>query len=178
MEATPQRLSQRQFAIVNALISGGVVTFLIWLIYFHQDSGSAGGDSVLPACNALFNSLAAVSLWGARSAIRRGNRRLHQRLIFVALTCSALFLTSYVYYHYSHGDTRFPGTGPIRTAYLALLASHIVTSIVVLPMILSSLYLAFTQRFQQHKRLSRWTWATWMYVSVTGVLTFFMLHVW
>lgn len=176
MESTSP-ISGRQFAFANAVISTAVVGFLVWLIYFHHGESSAGGDSVLPTWNAAFNSISAVLLWSARRAILRGDRQLHQQLIVAALASSALFLTSYIYYHYSHGDTKFAGTGAIRPVYFAVLISHVVLSIVVLPMIMTSLFFALTRRFAKHKRLSRWTWACWMYVSVTGVLVYLMLHV-
>jgi len=177
MESSSPPVSSRTFALANGLISSIVVGFLVWLIYFHDGDAAAGGESVLPTFNALFNSVSATLLWAARRAILRGDRALHKQLMLAALASSALFLTSYVYYHYSHGDTKFTGQGAIRPVYFAVLISHIVLSIVALPMILSSLFFAFTGRFAKHKRLSRWTWATWMYVSVTGVLIYLMLHV-
>jgi putative membrane protein len=176
VEATPQ-VSPRWFAIANAVISTAAIGFLVWLVYFHRGSSSAGGDSVLPTCNALFNTTSAVLLWLARRAIIRGDRQRHQRLMYAAFGSSTLFLATYIYYHYSHGDTAFTGRGAIRVVYFALLISHVVLSIVVLPMIFTSFFLALTKRFAKHKRLSRWTWACWMYVSVTGVLVYVMLHV-
>lgn len=176
MESSPA-VSSRRFAFINATLSSVVIGFLVWLIYFHDGDAAAGGHSVLPAFNAAFNTISASLLWTARRAILRGDRVLHKQLIFGALASSALFLIGYIYYHYSHGDTKFTGTGAIRPVYFAVLISHVLLSIVVLPMILSSLYFALTERFAQHKRLSRWTWACWMYVSVTGVLVYLMLHV-
>lgn len=173
----PGPITPRQFAVANAAISALVVAFLVWLIYFHGDGGGQGGDSVLPAWNALFNSVSATLLWFARAAIKRGKRLLHQQLIVGALASSALFLVTYVYYHYTHGDTKFAGGGIARPVYFGLLISHVLLSIVALPMILGSLYFALTKRFASHKRLSRYTWACWMYVSVTGVLVYLMLHV-
>lgn len=171
------QVTPRAFVVANGAISAVVVGFLVWLIYFHQDSAGQAGDSSLPAYNALFNSVSAVLLWQALRAIKAGKRRLHQQLIIGALASSALFLATYVYYHFTHGDTKFPGVGGVRYGYLALLASHVILSIVALPMIISSLFFAATGRFAAHKKLSRYTWACWMYVSVTGVLVYLMLHV-
>ena len=94
-----------------------------------------------------------------------------------ALLASALFLVSYVAYHALQGDTLFSGTGLIRPIYFFILISHIALSAVVFPAILWTLYLALTDRIDRHRRLARWTWAGWMYVSVTGIVVFLMLHV-
>ena len=84
---------------------------------------------------------------------------------------------SYVLYHASHGDTRFAGSGAIRPFYFFILISHIALSAVVFPAILWALFLALTDRIARHRRVARWTWAGWMYVSITGVVVFLMLHV-
>ena len=174
--STPVQLSPRTFILINAGVCSAAVGFLVWLIYFHE--GSPGqANSSLPAFNALFNSTSAVLLIAGLGAIKRGKRALHKQLMLSALVFSALFLVNYIYYHYSQGDTLFQGQGAIRPIYFALLISHVVLSIVVLPMILTSVYLALTERFAMHKRFSRWTWGGWMYVSVTGVLVYLMLHV-
>ena len=172
----PVQISPGRFALINGVVSTAAISFLVWLIYFHEGSASPG-DSRLPAFNALFNSISAVLLVAGLRAIKSGKRALHKQLMLSALVFSTLFLINYIYYHYSQGDTLFQGQGAIRPVYFALLISHIVLSIVVLPMILTSLYLALSGRFASHKRLSRWTWAGWMYVSVTGVLVYLMLHV-
>jgi putative membrane protein len=165
------------FVVANGVVSATAIGFLIWLIYFRLDESGAGGGSVLPAVNAFFNSVSAVLLVLGLRAIKAGKRLIHRRYMLAALASSALFLINYIYYHYSHGDTLFQGQGAIRIVYLCILASHIVLSIVVFPMILTSVYLAVTDRLAAHKRFSKWTWAGWMYVSVTGVLVFTMLHV-
>ena len=170
------QISPGRFALINAVICTGAVSFLVWLIYFHEGTAD-GGQSNLPAFNALFNTTSALFLLAGLRAIRKGKRALHKQLMFSALIFSALFLVNYIYYHYSQGDTLFQGQGAVRPVYFALLISHVVLSIVVLPMILTSVYLALSGRFAIHKRFSRWTWGGWMYVSVTGVLVYVMLHV-
>ncbi len=170
------QLSPRRFALINAGICTAAVGFLVWLIYFHE--GTPGEkDTSLPALNALFNSISAALLVAGLVAIRKGKRALHKQLMLSALVVSTLFLVNYVYYHYSQGDTLFAGQGSIRLVYFALLISHVVLSIVVLPMILTSVYLGLNGKYVIHKKLSRWTWAGWIYVSVTGVLVYLMLHV-
>ncbi|HIF99251.1 MAG TPA: DUF420 domain-containing protein [Myxococcales bacterium] len=172
----PAQISPRLFALINAGLCSAAVGFLVWLIYFHEGS-SGPTDSNLPAFNALLNSISAGLLLAGLRAIKKGKRALHKQLMLSALVFSGLFLVNYIYYHYSQGDTLFQGQGAVRPIYFALLISHVVLSIVVLPMILTSVYFALTERFASHKRLSRWTWAGWMYVSVTGVLVYLMLHV-
>lgn len=172
----PNWLSPRRFAVINGALSATAIAFLVWLIYFHDGTGT-GGPSVLPMFSAIFNSLSALLLLGGLLAIKRGKRALHQQFMISALVVSGLFLVNYIYYHYSAGDTRFSGTGLIRPVYFFILISHIVLSVAILPMIFRSFYLALTGRIAVHKRFSRWTWAGWMYVSVTGVLVYFMLHV-
>jgi len=93
-----------------------------------------------------------------------------------AFAASAVFLVGYVLYHYAHGDTPYQGVGPIRTVYFTILITHVVLSIVMLPMILTTFYLATRERFASHKRLARWTLPIWLYVSVTGVIIYFMLR--
>jgi putative membrane protein len=170
-------LSPRLFAVVTGVVSTAALGFLFWLIYFHEPSQTSQAPSALPALNALLNSIAAALLVSGRLAIRSGRRSLHARLMLAALGASALFLVSYVLYHATHGDTRFAGTGAIRPIYFAILISHIALSAVVFPAILWALFLALTDRIERHRRVARWTWAGWMYVSVTGVGVFFMLHV-
>jgi putative membrane protein len=174
----PQQLSFKKVAIANGVISTLAVAFLVWLVYFHE-SAQAGQESsiLLPAINAALNSTAAALLAAGLFAIKQGNRALHKRLMLAALAASTGFLINYIIYHYTQGDTKFAGLGAVRPVYFALLISHILLSVVALPMILWTLFLALTERFALHKAWAKWTWALWMYVSVTGVIVFVMLHV-
>ena len=158
------------------LVSGAVLAFLFWLIYFKPASGySSGFIGVLPAVNATLNGVSTVLLSAGFLAIRRHNFLLHTRLMLAALVSSALFFVSYVVYHHFHGDTRFTGTGPIRPAYFFVLISHIVLSVIAVPLILTSFYLSLAGRLRAHRLVSRVTLPIWLYVSVTGVLIFAML---
>jgi putative membrane protein len=89
---------------------------------------------------------------------------------------SSLFLVSYIVNHALHGDTRFPGHGTIRTVYLSILASHIFLSVVALPLVLITFFFSLTGRFPTHKRIARFTFPIWLYVSVTGVIVFALLQ--
>jgi putative membrane protein len=178
MEDTgPSAISPRAFALFNGVVSTLALGFLVWLVYFHQPPAAGAASATIPAFNALFNSIAASLLVAGRLAIRSGQRSLHQHLMVAALVASALFLLNYVYYHYSQGDTQFVGSGLVRPIYFFILISHILLSAVVFPAILWALFLALTERIAQHRRVARWTWAGWLYVSVTGVAIFLMLHV-
>lgn len=172
----PIQLSPARFAVLNILLCTAAISFLVWLIYFHEGDPDAG-PSILPMFSALFNTGSALLLAAGLWAIKSGRRVLHQQLMLSAFLVSALFLVNYVYYHYSAGDTFFMGTGFIRPIYFFILISHIVLSVVILPLILTSIYLALSGRIATHKKWARFTWAGWMYVSVTGVVVYFMLHV-
>ena len=156
--------------------SAVVVAFLFWLIYFKPAQGySSRFIGALPAVNATLNGVSSLLLVAGFVAIRRRNINLHLRLMFAALVSSALFFVSYVVYHHFHGDTKFTGVGTIRPVYFFVLISHIVLSVVVVPLILTSFYLSLAGRLTAHRKLSRFTFPIWLYVSVTGVLIFAML---
>ncbi len=159
------------------LISAGISLFLIWLIYLRTPSPTqAGWVAVLPAANALFNTLCAGCLIAGWIFIRRGNRAMHIRCMLTAVTLSALFLISYITYHYFHGDTLFTGQGWIRPVYFFILISHIVLSIIILPLIISTLYYAAKQQYATHRKIARYTLPLWLYVATTGVAVFFFLQ--
>ena len=158
------------------LISAAITAFLVWWVYF-KDTGTTDAAWVdyLPAVNATLNTLAAVCLIAGFAAIKAGRRDRHRNLMLAAVGFSGLFLVTYLTYHHYHGDTPFAGQGPVRLIYFVILISHIVLSIVMLPMILTTLYSALSGRFARHRRIARWTWPVWIYVSITGVVIFFFL---
>jgi putative membrane protein len=165
---------QRPFLPILAL-SAVIASFLIWLIYFKGKVAAPDWVLALPAANASFNALSAICLILGYINIRRGNRVVHMRFMLSATTFSALFLVSYITYHFFHGDTKFPGHGWVRAAYLTILISHIGLSMVALPLILAALWFALRSQFQFHRRIARWTFPIWLYVSVTGVIVYFAL---
>lgn len=138
-------------------------------------------DSPLPLVNAILNGSAAVLLLLGYRAIRGGRREVHARFMVAAFAVSALFLGSYLYYHFvvvpRIGHTEFHATGLLHTLYLLMLFSHIVLAVANLPMILSTFWLAHRQAWERHRRLARWTFPVWLYVSVTGVLVYLCLYV-
>ncbi len=132
--------------------------------------------SILPAVNATLNGTAAVLLAGGYACIRGGRRTAHRRFMLGAFATSALFLVSYVTYHATHLATPFPGHGAARAVYYAILATHVVLAISVVPLALTVLYRAWRADFARHRRLARWALPIWFYVSVTGVVVYWMLY--
>jgi putative membrane protein len=156
-------------------LSGAIAAFLIWLIYFKGKVLAPDWVAALPAANASFNSLSAVCLVLGYINIRRGNRAVHKRFMLTATFFSAMFLASYITYHYFHGDSLFPGHGWIRPVYFFILITHIGLSMVALPLILGALWFGLGSQFRSHKKIARWTFPIWLYVSVTGVVVYFFL---
>ena len=132
--------------------------------------------SDLPTVNAVLNATCAALLVTGWLLIRSGRRDAHQKAMTTALLCSALFLVSYLVYHARVGSVRFAGTGTVRTAYLAILLTHTVLAAAALPLALTAFILARRGRFDSHRRLARWTLPVWLYVSVTGVVVYWMLY--
>ena len=131
----------------------------------------------LPASNAFFNGLAGVFLAFGYYFIKRGNRIAHRNCMISAVCSSALFLTGYLIYHFGYkGLTRFHDPAWFKPIYLTLLFTHLTLAIAIVPMIIITMSHALRQRFDKHKRIARWTWPFWMYVSVTGVLIYLLLY--
>jgi uncharacterized membrane protein YozB (DUF420 family) len=130
----------------------------------------------LPSLNAALNATATVLLLTGWVLIRRGRRATHRRVMLAALVCSALFLASYLVYHFEVGSVRFPGTGPARTVYLAILLTHTVLAAALPVLVMITLVRALRARFDRHRRIARWTLPIWLYVSVTGVVVYWMLY--
>ncbi len=168
-------LARKPVPVILAL-SVAIAAFLVWLIYFKGKVAAPEWIGYLPAANALFNSLSAVCLVFGYINIRRGHRLTHMRFMLTATVFSALFLVSYITYHYFHGDTKFPGHGWIRPVYFFILISHIGLSVIALPLILGTLWYALRTQFRFHRAIARWTFPIWLYVSVTGVVVFVFLR--
>jgi len=157
-------------------VSAAALLFLVWLIYFKAPAATeVAWVSNLTAVNAALNSLSTVFLLLGFREIRARNFAKHMRFMISAFITSALFLVSYIVYHHFVGDTPFTGQGFIRPVYFFILISHIVLSIFVVPLVLSSFLFAFSGKFSTHRKVSKWTFPIWLYVSVTGVMVFFML---
>jgi putative membrane protein len=165
--------------LVSIGVASAVIAIALLVLVY---SGGAAGPlppwvGWLPFVNAAFNSVSAVAIAMGVVAIRGRRPAVHRRWMLTALASSAVFLVSYVTYHALHGDSRFLGQGVVRPIYFAILISHILLSVVALPLVLSTFYLALSGRFAAHRRLARWTFPIWLYVSVTGVVVFAMLQI-
>jgi uncharacterized membrane protein YozB (DUF420 family) len=135
-----------------------------------------------PLQNAWLNGASAVLLVAGLAAIKSGRRGLHEGLMKAAFAASTAFLAGYLYYHFVvqrvAGPTEFHRTGAVHTAYLVMLLTHVVLAVVNLPLVLRVLWLAHRERWGEHKRLARFTFPIWLYVSVTGVLVYLALYCW
>jgi putative membrane protein len=132
---------------------------------------------VLPRVNASLNATCAVLLFVGRGRIRRGERLSHSRFMLAAFVTSCVFLVSYLTrVGLAHGGTRFVGAPWLRTSYLTVLGTHTLAAMLALPLILRAMYLALNKRFVEHRKIARWAYPVWMYVSVTGVLVYVMLY--
>lgn len=169
--------SDRNFFIGNFVVSLGVLCLLAWLLLMRKGEEGLGMDlTFMPALNATFNALSACLLVAGIIAIKNGQRKVHQSLMISAFVASSLFLIGYLIYHYIHGDSKYTGEGLTRTVYFVVLISHILLSIFVLPLALTTFYFAWGQRFDKHRFIAKFTFPIWLYVSVTGVVIFFMLR--
>ncbi|MEQ9403718.1 MAG: DUF420 domain-containing protein [Cyclobacteriaceae bacterium] len=185
-ELTDSRFYLRIIYVVSALIPL-VVTFLI--LFPAKLSFAGEWVKLLPGIHAGINTLTALILVGALIAIRKGNVKLHRTFMFSALFMGVLFLISYIIYHSSvesvkFGDINYDGilddqeraaVGVSRVIYLVVLASHILLSILVVPFVLLAFFYALTDKIEKHKRMVKYTYPVWMYVSITGVIVYFMI---
>ncbi|MFT4901825.1 MAG: putative membrane protein [Lentimonas sp.] len=167
---------------IICVLSAAVVAFLFWLIYFQEVpvGVDASQYAFLPGLNAIFNTLSACFVTLGLIAIKNKaapKRRLHGICMALATAASALFLIGYIAHHSLNGDSVFGGQGWIRPVYFTILISHILLSIAVVPLLLTTLFAAAIRRFDVHRKVARVTYPIWLYVSVTGVLVFVFLRV-
>lgn len=132
--------------------------------------------SQLPSLNAALNSLSAVFLVAGYYFIRSKNINAHRACMVSAFASSTLFLISYLIYHYQVGSVSFKGQGWIRTVYFTVLLTHTILAITVVPLALTTLARALKGKFDRHKKIARWTFPIWLYVSITGVIVYVMLY--
>jgi putative membrane protein len=130
----------------------------------------------LPRMLAGLNAVSATLLVTALVAIKQGLRQRHKRLMVINLGVSALFLVVYVSQQLLVGHQRFPGDDWVRTLFLCILTSHTILALTLVPLALRTFYLGFKQRFDEHRRIARWTFPVWLYISVTGVVIYWMNH--
>jgi uncharacterized membrane protein YozB (DUF420 family) len=132
--------------------------------------------STLPSVNAALNATSGVLLLIGYRFVRRGQTRAHRLCMLAAFIVSSLFLVSYLFYHYHAGSRPFTGQGWVRPVYFTILISHVILAAAILPLVLVTLGRALQGRFERHRRIARWTFPLWLYVSVTGVVVYWMLY--
>jgi putative membrane protein len=179
MAATlPKRTNLRTPPSVIAtiiIVSAAASALICWLVYFHTPTDVTDAHlRSLPLVNAILNALAAVALVTGFREIREHRVLHHRASMFGAFFFSSIFLISYLVNFTLHGETKFDRLNYWWPIYWKLLASHIVLSVVALPMILITFFLSLSGRFPAHKRLARWTFPIWLYVSITGVIVYLM----
>ncbi len=131
---------------------------------------------ILPTINASLNAASTVLLCLGWVFIHQGQKRKHAVAMASALVVSTLFLTCYLIYHYQVGSVKFQGVGWIRPVYFVILITHIILAVVIVPLVLRTVYLAASRKWSQHRAWARWTLPLWLYVSVTGVVVYWMLY--
>lgn len=132
--------------------------------------------AIYPVIDASLNGTSAVLLLIGRNFIKHGRMAAHRATMIAALLSSSVFLTSYLYYHWHVGSVHFQGQGWSRPVYFSILISHTTLAIAIVPMIIITLIRALRERFDRHRAIARWTYPLWLYVSVTGVIVYFMLY--
>jgi putative membrane protein len=174
--AVPSSNTRSAIAAILA-VSVAATVFLFWLIYVHPASDRSSIQfAFLPALNAALNGLSAMALLIGYTFIRARRIQAHRAAMMTTFGCSTLFLVSYILHHALHGDVRYPVHAALRSVYLPLLASHIILAVVALPLILVTFFFSLTGRIPQHRKVARWTFPLWLYVSITGVITWAMLR--
>lgn len=171
LEPARDRWAMRVIAAVSLAVVGLVAYFVM-----RPGGTTAPGVSVLPAVNAALNGTAAVLLTAGWVNIRRRNVRAHRACMLAAFGTSTLFLVSYLIYHARAASVPFTGQGWIRPVYFFVLITHIVLAAVIVPLALTTIYRALRGELWRHKRIARVTLPIWLYVSVSGVLVYLMLH--
>ena len=176
LTSAPKNNSSSAIAAI-LVISAAATLFLFWLIYLHPAADTSGTQyAFLPALNAILNGLSAIALLIGFTFIKSRKIAPHRAAMMTAFIFSTLFLVSYILHHALHGDVRYPAHAAFRTPYLWLLSSHIILAIVALPLVLVTFFFSLTGRIRQHRVVARWTFTIWLYVSVTGVITYVMLR--
>ena len=169
-------MSERAVAWSIGLISAVVVAAVGALLLGPRTPAGGLDVSALPALNAALNATSAALLVVGYAFIRRRRITAHLTCMLGAFAVSALFLASYVVYHYHAGSRPFTGQGWIRPVYFLVLVTHVVLAAAILPLALTTIWRAAAGRFDRHVRLARWTLPVWLYVSLSGVAIYWMLY--
>ena len=174
MEVNTKETKYNKLIIALSIIIPGVVALL-----FGVNLRKLGYDveplSFLPPIYASINGLTALFLIFAVIAIKNGKRKLHENLMKAAIGCSIAFLGMYVAYHMTSDSTKFGGEGTIKYVYYFILITHIILSIIIIPLVLTTYVKAWSERFDKHKKIAKITFPIWLYVAITGVVVYLMI---
>lgn len=172
-ENSIEQKSSSFIIIVSVLIP--VVVAILFGVKLKDFGFDVEPLSFLPPIYATTNGITAVILVVALIAIKNGNRKLHERLMFTAIALSVAFLVMYVAYHMTSDSTKFGGEGSIRFVYFFILITHIILSIAIIPLVLITYVRALADKFDKHKKIAKITFPIWLYVAVTGVIVYLMI---
>ncbi|HUA97240.1 MAG TPA: DUF420 domain-containing protein [Terracidiphilus sp.] len=162
-------------------ISAAAMAFLFWLIYVHPAMDASRRElAFLPGLDALLNGLSATALLMGFAFIKgsrswTGRIKAHRAAMITAFVFSSIFLVCYIANYALHGESHYPGHGWVRATYLTILVSHILLSMIALPLVLITFFFSLSGRIPMHRKVARWTFPIWLYVSVTGVVVYAML---
>ncbi|MDQ3191845.1 MAG: DUF420 domain-containing protein [Bacteroidota bacterium] len=152
-----------------------IIPLAVAVLFFAPKADLGGRITILPAINAVINGLTAIVLILAFLAIKNKNIELHKKLMYGAFFLSVLFLILYIGYHATAEPAIFGGVGFIKNVYYFVLLTHIVLAAAIVPLVLITYSRAFTEKFDKHKKIARWTLPLWLYVSITGVIVYLMI---
>lgn len=173
MAASSDRALEKRMNVVAYVVSFLVLILVGLMRRVKIDLGMDFG--FLPPFHASLNALTAIILIVAYVFIRQKKVEAHRRAIYAAMACSALFLLSYVLYHFTTPETRFGGEGGLRYLYFFFLITHVVLAALILPFILLTFNRAYTNQFDRHRKMARWVFPLWLYVALTGPICYLML---
>jgi uncharacterized membrane protein YozB (DUF420 family) len=178
VSSSPQVLGPEsaQVRLIVMALSGVVFLLIAGVIYILPNESQTRGPSTLASLNAFLNASSGLCLIAGFILIRRKNVRLHRRAMLAAFGLSSMFLLTYLMHHARVGSVPFQGTGTMRIVYFSLLIPHIVLSAFVVPMALLTIYRGWTDRIALHRKIARITLPIWLFVSLSGVLVYFMLY--
>lgn len=167
---------QRNYTPLIIGLSIAINVLVAILFFLPEYEGEITFDvTLLPRLNAIFNSFTFVFLLAALYFIKQKNIKLHKRFIFAAFTTTALFLLSYVTYHYLTESTSYGGEGPLKYIYFFILITHILLAIAIVPLALITVTRGLNMQVERHRKIARWTMPIWLYVSLTGVLVYLLI---
>lgn len=178
-EASAKTFSMSDKAIFRIVMVLSVIVFIAVVVLNRKilppPASTPGFVPFLPKLNAMINGTCSVLLVFSLYFIRRKNILMHKRLNITAFFLSSIFLVSYVMFHYFQKETTFGGEGVIKGIYYFILITHIVLAAIVLPLVLLSFYWGLKNDVRRHRRLTRWSWPIWLYVTITGVVVYLMI---